>query len=85
VLAIDPHATFETADPENSAKQYNGSVAANLDDQTNPGFAQRTGRSAYTLHATNAPAEHNDTSLEIQYRNGQAKVTIKTPEKGNRR
>lgn len=87
VLAIDPHATFEVADPENNVKQYSGSVAASLNDQATPGFAQRTGRGVYTLHATNAPAEHNDASLDIKYRNGQATITIKTQDKdkGNQR
>ena len=85
VLSIDPHATFETADPENSAKQYFGPVAASLDDQANPRFAQRTARGVYTLHATNAPAEHNDASIEIQYRNGEAKVKMPNQGQGKSR
>jgi len=37
------------------------------------------------LHATNAPAEHNDASIEIQYRNGEAKVKMPNQGQGKSR
>lgn len=75
ILSIDPRATFVVPDPSNSPYPFVGPVAAKLDGAA-PGFAQRTGRGVYALHAFNAPENHNDDGIEVLYRNGQGLASV---------
>lgn len=79
VLAIDPRANFVIPDLSDSQRLYAGPVATYLDTTNNAtsGFAQHLGRGIYALHMTDIPEHDNDAILEIQYRNGEATVTIK--------
>lgn len=75
VLSIDPRAVFVIPDPSNSPHPYIGPIAAAMDD-SDIGFAQHTGRGTYALHMTKAPEHHDDSVIEVRYRDGQAVATI---------
>ena len=77
VLAIDPRAKFETPVADDHGL-YIGPVAASLNprDDAAQGFAQHVGRGVYVLHPINAPDNHDNATVEVQYRNGLAIVSI---------
>jgi len=75
VLAIDPSATFVIPDPFNSPQPFIGKITAKLGDAERL-FAQHTGRSVYVLHDIEPPNDHNDSSIEVLYRQGQARIKI---------
>lgn len=73
VLAIDPRARFEVADPVDEARQYVGPVAASHAG-VDAMFAQHVGRSAYVIHRFPAPADHEGQIVEVRYRGGAGTV-----------
>lgn len=83
ILSIDPHAKFVIPDSADSHTSYDGPVAA-IHDETQ-GFAQRIGRGIYAIHTTSAPENHNNTNIEVRYRNGQPITTIPDHQKGKGR
>lgn len=84
VLAIDPRATFEVADPAEEARMYVGPVASAMED-AQPMFAQHLGRSRYLIHHQAAPAGHDDQVIEVCYRGGRATVNFAQQDKGQSR
>lgn len=75
VLVIDPSATFVIPDPFNSPQPFIGKITAKLGDEECL-FAQHRGRSVYVLHDIEPPNNHNDSSIEVLYRQGQARIKI---------
>lgn len=84
VLAIDPRAMFEVADPADEARMYVGPVASGMED-AQPMFAQHLGRSRYVIHYQAAPAGHDDQIIEVRYRGGRATVNFAQQDKGQSR
>lgn len=84
VLAIDPRATFQMADPTDEQRLYVGPVASSL-DEARPMYAQHLGRSHYVIHRQAAPAERDLQVIEVQYRAGQAIVSPQKADKGRGR
>jgi hypothetical protein len=60
-------------------------VAALDSSNSDLGFAQKVGRDMYALHHVRAPEHHNNKNIDIQYRDGQAVVTLPDHEKGKGR
>jgi Relaxase/Mobilisation nuclease domain len=87
VLSIDPLATFVIPDPANSLYRYIGPVAAmsESNEHLQAAFAQHTGRSVYALHTVEAPANHADGIIEVQYQNGKPSITVADKGKGKGR
>ena len=86
VLSINPDAKFETPDTSDKRRLYSGPVVAALDSSNSDlGFAQKVGRDMYALHRARAPEHHNNENIDIQYRAGQAVVTLSDHEKGKGR
>lgn len=75
VLAIDPRATFEVADPMEPSRTYLGPIAAAL-DAPDECFAQHTGRSVYALHAVSVPTNAGESMVEVNYRSGIPTVMV---------
>ncbi|ART61445.1 hypothetical protein CBP36_20985 (plasmid) [Acidovorax carolinensis] len=84
VLAIDPRAKFQEADPADEKRLYVGPVASSLDGDE-PMFAQHLGRGSYVIHRQAAPAEDGKQVLEVRYRAGQAITTHLQAGKGQGR
>jgi hypothetical protein len=85
VLAIEPRAEFVIPDISVSHTIYGGPVAATFTAKDPvQGFAQHLGRGVYALHTANAPAHHNNASIEIQYRDGVAVATVPAVGKGKK-
>lgn len=83
VLAIDPRAEFVIPDISLNHTIYSGPVAATFTSRDSAqGFAQHLGRGVYVLHPANAPAHHNNASIEIQYCDGLAVATVPAVGKG---
>ena len=75
MLAIDPNDTFVIPDPFNSPHPFIGKIIAKLGDEECL-FAQHRGRSVYVLHDIEPPNNHNDSSIEVLYRQGHAHIKI---------
>lgn len=84
VLAIDPRATFELADPSDEARLYVGPVASAM-EEAQPMFAQHIGRSRYVIHHQAAPAVHDAQVIEVRYRGGSGAVNSAQQDKGQGR
>ncbi len=85
VLSIYPDAKFETPDTS-KRRLYSGPVVATLDSSSHDlGFAQKIGRDVYALHLVRTPEHHKNEKIDIQYRDGQAVVTLPDHEKGKGR
>jgi hypothetical protein len=83
VLAIDPNAEFVIPDTSNSQRIYSGPIVASCPiPASGRGFAQHIGRSVYVLHAGSAPENLVNTSVAVQYRDGQHFVTLPEVGKG---
>lgn len=81
VLAIDPRATFEVADPEDERRLYVGPVAAGM-EEAQPMFAQHVGRSTYVIHRQAVLPQHNNQVIEVRYRAGRVAVNPARQDKG---
>ena len=78
VLSTDPRAQFVVHNGDDN-KSYTGPVAATLEDRENEsdtGFAQHIGRSIYALHPVNPPKNHQQSNVEVRYKNEQAIATL---------
>lgn len=69
VLAIDPRARFEVADPLDETRQYVGPIVAAGEGLPSM-FAQHLGRGAYAIHRLPAPSAIDDGIVEVRYRSG---------------
>ncbi|MES2879176.1 MAG: relaxase/mobilization nuclease domain-containing protein [Pseudomonadota bacterium] len=74
VMAIDPQATFVSADTT-SAAVYLGPVAAEVDEPAT-GFAQHIGRGVYVIHTVTPPTDHEGRTIEVKYHDGQARLSV---------
>lgn len=80
VLAIDPRAKFEQVDLQSSSRVYVGPLVAQLVDEPAM-FAQHIGRGRYVLHEQPVPKNHEDSIVEVRYKNGAASVLVSKSEK----
>lgn len=77
VLAIDPRAKFEVANPGDEACLHVGPVVFALEDIDNPMFVQHVGRGRYMIHNQKIPQEYSDQVVEVRYQNGHMAVSKK--------
>lgn len=85
ILAADPRATFEFADPTNSQKSYTGPIFASSEPNEDPMFIQRGGHSKYVIHLARPPVDAGDHLVKVKYHDGKPIMEVRVSEKGKGR
>lgn len=85
ILAANPAATFEIADPTNSQKSYTGQILVASEPNEDPLFIQRYAHGKHIIHLAHPTADTGNKLVTVKYRDGKPTTQVRTTEKGKGR